>query len=64
MRDETEGDAMETVDTEIAEAAQSEPDHGGLDVTEEWPQLTPLELAVCLADSERASFFGRTDHPG
>jgi hypothetical protein len=32
--------------------APPEPDAPGLDVTEEWPQLTPLELAVCLADSD------------
>ncbi len=51
MRDnETDGGGMGTVD---AQTAPVEPEQHGFDVTEEWPQLPPLELAVCLADSDR-----------
>lgn len=39
--------------------APTEPDARELDVAEEWPQLTPLELAVCLADSDLRPFGQR-----
>jgi hypothetical protein len=54
--DEVNAGAMGPVD----ERAPAEPDEQGLDVTEEWPQLTPLELAVCLADAGRGPSLPRT----
>ena len=63
MRDETDGDAMETVDTEIAGVAPGEPEQDGLDIADDWPQLTPLELAVCLAGSDRGPSSARTARP-
>lgn len=55
--DEVNAGAMGPVDER---AAPAEPDEQGLDVTEEWPQLTPLELAVCLADAGRDPSVPRT----
>ena len=55
--DDMDGGAMSpTVDG----TAPPEPVEHELDVTEEWPQLAPLELAVCLADSDLRPFGQRT----
>ena len=60
MRDnETDGGGMGPVD---AQTAPAEPEKG-FDVTEEWPQLPPLELAVCLADSDRRGSSAPTSRP-
>ena len=48
--DDVNGGGTESLDARTAPAEVDEP---GLDVTEDWPQLTPLELAVCLADADR-----------
>ena len=54
--DEMDGGPM----SPTAEAtAPSEPAEQELEVTEEWPQLAPLELAVCLADSDLRPFGQR-----
>ena len=55
--DEVNVGAMGPVDER---AARAEPDEQELDVTAEWPQLTALELAVCLADAGRGPSFPRT----
>ncbi len=55
--DEVDGGAMSSTHTG---KAPPEPVEHELDVTEEWPQLAPLELAVCLADSDLRPFGQRT----
>jgi hypothetical protein len=51
---------IEAVD---ARTASAEPEAQGADVADEWPQLTPLELAVCLAGSDRGLSPARTARP-
>ena len=61
MRDDgMDAGEMELVD---AQKAPEEPDAQDLDITEEWPQLTALELAVCLAGSDRDTSSARTGPP-
>ena len=58
--DEANGDGTGCIDERTA---PSEPDETEFDVTEEWPQLTPLELAVCLADSDPRAHSTRAARP-
>jgi hypothetical protein len=54
--DEVDGGTMTSTHTG---KVPTEPDAEALGVTEEWPQLAPLELAVCLADSDLRPFGQR-----
>ena len=61
MRDDgMDAGEMELVD---AQTAPVEPDAQDLDVAEEWPQLTALELAVCLAGSDLGPSSARSARP-
>ena len=61
MRDDgVDAAEMEPVDPQTAPA---EPDEQGPDIADDWPQLTPLELAVCLAGSDRGPSSARTARP-
>jgi hypothetical protein len=55
--DEVDGGTMSSTRTG---KAPPEPVAEALDVTEEWPHLAPLELAVCLADADLRPFGQRT----
>lgn len=58
MRDDKpDGDATSRVD---GKPSPAERDAQALDATDEWPQLTSLELDVCLADSDVPPFGQRT----
>lgn len=46
MDDELETDGIDPVD-----ATTTDREDEGFDAVEPWPQLSPLELSVCLADA-------------